>query len=390
MRIGIVALGRLSEDTGGRTYIINFVRTCVGMKLPHEVFIFFSGHEEDVWGDLPPNFHKVTVPFSHGSSLAKGFGLQFVMPFCTIGKRLDVIYFTNNFASILCFKTYVVAVRSTLYYHFPREVPRVKRAYRKIMSWLSVRFARKILVPSTSISRDVVRFMGARAEKITVVPHGVEISRFANRPADTEIEARLAAMGVRGPYFLFVSALWHYKGAHRFIAALKLLRERTGRTDIVGVIAGKGLGTEGSIKRLHQFVEESGMREVVNFLGQRPYEDMPYLYWGAEAMVFPSYYESFGNPLIEAMAAGTPVIASDRHAIPETVGTAAVIVDPDQVESLAQAMERVREDPALRERLVRAGRDRVKGYSWESAVTSALQIIESVSKSKIMNTGPLP
>src|SRR5579862_3226209 len=106
MRIGISTLGQLSADTGGRTYIINFVRTCIELKLPHEYFIFYSGPQEDVWGELPSNFHKVTVPFSQGSSWAKGFGLQFVMPFCAIGKRLDVIYFTNYFASILCFKPY--------------------------------------------------------------------------------------------------------------------------------------------------------------------------------------------------------------------------------------------------------------------------------------------
>lgn len=99
MRIGISALGQLSEDTGGRTYIINFVRTCIEMKLPHEFFIFYSGPKEDVWGELPPNFHKIIVPFSYGSSWAKGFGVPFVLPFCIIGRKLDVVYFTNNFVS---------------------------------------------------------------------------------------------------------------------------------------------------------------------------------------------------------------------------------------------------------------------------------------------------
>ena len=390
MRIGISALGQLSEDTGGRTYIMNFVRTAVEMKLPHEYFIFYSGPKEDVWGDLPPNFHKITVPFSGGSSWAKGFGLQFVMPLCVLGRRLDVIYFTNNFASLLCFKPYVVAIRSTLYYHFPQEIPPLKRLYRKISSRLSVKFARKILVPSASIARDVVRFMGARPEKITVVPHGVETSRFANRPTEKEIENRLAAMGVRKPYFLFVSALWQYKGAERFVAALKRLRDRAGRTDIAGVIAGKGIGAEGSIARLHQLVEQSGMGDVVHFLGHRPYEDMAYLYWGAEAMVFPSYYESFGNPLVEGMAAGTPVIASNRHAIPEIVGTTAVIIDPDRVEDITNAMERVSRDIGLREQLVVAGRERAKRYSWERSVRAALQMVESLSKPKILLFGYLP
>jgi glycosyltransferase involved in cell wall biosynthesis len=390
MRIGISALGQLSEDTGGRTYIINFIRSCIEMKLPHEYFIFYSGPKEDVWGELPPNFHKITVPFSHGSSWAKGFGLQFVMPFCLIGKKLDVIYFTNNFASIFCWKPYVVAVRSTLYYHFPWEIPPIKRFYRKTVSRLSVRFARKILVPSASIARDVVRFMGTSPEKITVVPHGVETDRFAKRPAEMQIDARLADMGLRRPYFLFVSALWHYKGADKFISALKLMRERTGRTDIVGAIAGKGLGAEQSFRQIQQLVEKHGMHDVVHFLGQRPYEDMPYLYWGAEALVFPSRYESFGNPLVEAMAAGTPIIASNCHAIPEIVGLTAVLIDPDQIEDIARAMERMNRDPGFREQLIAAGRERARRYSWKKSVKSAQEMIESVSKPKILLFGYLP
>ena len=390
MRIGISALGKLSEDTGGRTYIINFIRTCVEMKLPHEYFIFFSGPQEDVWGELPPNFHKVIVPFSGGSSWAKGFGLQFMFPWCIVGKKLDVVYFTNNFASVLCWKPYVVAIRSTLYYHFPEETPWPKRFYRKTASWLSVRFARKILVPSASIARDVVRFMGASPGKITVVPHGVEMGRFAKRPSEASIDVRLAGMGLRRPYFLFVSALWQYKGADKFISALKLFRERTGRDDVHGAIVGKGLGAQESTMQSQRLVDKLGMRYVVHFLGQRPYEDMPYLYWGAEALVFPSYYESFGNPLVEAMAAGTPIIASNRHAVPEVVGLTAAIIDPDRVEDIARAMERVSCEPAFREQLIAAGRERAKRYSWERSVKGALQLIESLSRSKILLFGYLP
>ena len=220
--------------------------------------------------------------------------------------------------------------------------------------------------------------------------HGVDTQRFAERATEAQINARLGAMGLRRPYFLFVSALWRYKGADKFISALKLLREGTGRTDILGAIAGKGIGAEESIKRSRQLVDESGMRDVVHFLGHRSYEDMPYLYWGAEALVFPSYYESFGNPLVEAMAAGTPVIASNRHAIPEIVGMTALIIDPDDVESIARAMERVGVDSGVREQLVAAGRERARRYSWERSVKTAQQMLESVAKPKILMFGYLP
>src|SRR5262249_12924990 len=125
-----------------------------------------------------------------------------------------------------------------------------------------------------------------------------------------------------------------------------------------------------------------GMRDAVQFLGHRPYEEMPYLYWGAEALVFPSYYESFGNPLVEAMAAGTPIIASNRHAVPEIVKKAALIVDPDNIEELAKAMERVSSDSALRKELIDAGLERSRDFSWERAVKSAVQMIESVAQPK--------
>jgi len=390
MRIGINALGPISQDTGGRTYLVNFVRACAELDLPHEFYIFYSGPTEDLWGELPPNFHKIVIPGTSGSSWAKVLGEQFLLPLRLIGKKLDVVYFPGNFLSPFVLKPMVVAIRSTLYYHFPKEVPLLQRLHRKALSWVTVRLARRILVPSQSIARDIVNFMGARPDKITVIPHGVDINKFAPRPEQAEIDRRLEAMGVRRPYFLFVSALWHYKGALQFVESVHALRQHTRRADLTAVMAGKGIGSDRYRRLLRRQIQELQMQDEVRLVGHRPHDELAYLYWGAEALVFPSYYESFGNPLIEAMAAGTPIVASNRHATPETVGDAALIVDPDDTDGFCRAMQDVMTDVHLRTRLIEAGRERAKSFSWSQAVGSTIKLMETSSRPRILLFGYLP
>lgn len=390
MRIGINALGSISRDTGGRTYLTNFVRTCVELQLPHKFFIFYSGPPEDLWGELPSNYLKIIVPWSGKSSWRKVLGEQVLLPVWIIGKKLDVMYFPGNFASLMVFKPKVVAVRNLLHYHYPEALAPFQRFYRKTLSWLTARVARSILVPSESMARDVIHLTGANPQKVTVVPHGVEIERFAQRAPESEIAARLEELGVSRPYFLFVSALWPYKGADRFVAALEQLRDRTGRQDLCGVFAGEGIGSDRYRKALEEQVRGKNLDKLVRFVGHRSHDDLAYLYWGAVALVFPSYCESFGNPLVEAMAAGTPVIASNRHATPETMGDGALIVDPDDTDAMAVAMERLLTDEKLRQRLVERDQKRVQDFNWARSVRSAMALLERKGQTKILMFGYLP
>jgi glycosyltransferase involved in cell wall biosynthesis len=390
MKIGINALGQVSQDSGGRTYLTNFVRTCVELRAPHDFFIFYSGPSEDLWGDLPPNFHKIVVPGTGKSSWRKALGEQLLLPFWIIGKKLDAMYFPGNYVTVLMFKPRVVAIRNALHYHLPREVPPLSRLYRKILSRITVKLARRIIVPSASMARDVVKLMGARREKVTVVPHGVDARRFVERAPDAEIAKRLEALGVRRPYFLFVSALWPYKGARQFLEAIRQFCARTGRRDVRAVIAGMGMHAEAHYQELQLYVRRHGLEDIVRFVGHLGHDDLACLYWGAEALVFLSYCESFGNPLLEAMAAGTPVIASNRHAVPETMGEAALIVDPDDTEAVVDAMVQLTTDAELRARLIERDHQRVQQFTWPRAVQTALSVLESTQKPRILLFGYRP
>lgn len=379
LRIGINALGAISKDTGGQTYLANFIRTCVELQLPHEYFIFYSGPPEDIWGDLPNNFHKLIIPGTARSGVSKVFGEQFLLPLWIIGRRLDVFYFPGNFVSFLLGKPMVVAIRSLLDDYFPQAVPRSRRYYRKVFRWLTTRRAARILVPSALTAREVVRLLGVPSDKVTVVPHGVNHQVFANRPSTEAVTQQLQAMGVQRPYFLFVSALWPYKGAENFIAAVQQIRARTGRQDITGVMAGKGIAADAFLKQLQKQINDSGLQDAIHLVGNRPHNELAALYWGAEALVFPSYCESFGNPLVEAMAAGTPIIASNRHAVPDTVGPAGIIIDPDDGEQIVTAMHRLLTEPDLRAELIALGRQRSEQFKWPQSVQSALKVFEKAA-----------
>ncbi|MDW8343198.1 MAG: glycosyltransferase family 1 protein [Verrucomicrobiae bacterium] len=379
MRIGIDALGAISCDTGGRNYLLNFIRTCVQLEIEHEFYIYYSAPKEDLWGPLPSNYHKIIIPYTNGSSIAKVIGEQFLVPLSILRHQLDAFFFPTNFASLLIFKPKVVAIRSALYYHFPHEIPAFQRVYRKILSRLTVLWADRILVPSEAMRLDTIRFMGADPSKVRVVPHGVDGSLFKRSITDNELKLRLDLLGVQQPYFLFVSALWPYKGAHRFLEALNLLHKQF---PVHGIIAGRGIASKEHCRELTDLIQSRHLGHFVRLLGDLPQSQLALLYWGATALVFPSYYESFGNPLVEAMAAGTPVIASNRHAIPDTVGGAGLIVDPDDVPAIVEAMRRVLDDGKLRAEMIERGRLRAQQFSWPRAVQAALALIEEVAQRK--------
>jgi glycosyltransferase involved in cell wall biosynthesis len=135
-------------------------------------------------------------------------------------------------------------------------------------------------------------------------------------------------------------------------------------------------------------VEAQGLAGDVIFTDYVPAEDLPALYAGAACFVFPSLYEGFGLPVLEAMAAGAPVIASRAGAIPEVAGDAALLVDPVRVEEIAEAIEAVLADRALRDRLVAAGRARARTFSWETVARQTLAVYESVHAGDLASVSP--
>jgi len=236
--------------------------------------------------------------------------------------------------------------------------------YRRLLPRLARRVARIITV--SAFSRDrIAGLLGVDPDRICVIPLGVD-STFAVPPRE-RIEAVRARRRLDRPYVFALGAASSRKNHATLLRAWERLDRGVG--DIELVIAGpSGLA-------FSDLREQVPLPANVRYLGPVPDEDLPALYAGASAFAYPSLYEGFGLPLLEAMACGTPVLTSDRTAMPETAGEAAVLVDPHDVEAVAAGLERLLTDAELRTRLRAAGLSRVAGYTWERAADLTWQVL---------------
>ncbi len=230
----------------------------------------------------------------------------------------------------------------------------------------NVRAARRLVVDSEATARDLTTHFGVAPERLRVAYLGGPEPRVVD-PSDV-----LARYALPPRYLLFVGTLQPRKNLNRALRAFAIARQAT-RLPLALVLAGQP-GRDAP--RLRGMVAALGLENDVRWLGYVPDADRPALFAGATAFVFPSLYEGFGLPALEAMAWGTPVLASSAGSLPEVVGDAGLLVDPYDVDELARAMERLLDDAALRERLIEAGRRRAATFTWERCAATVEAVIQ--------------
>lgn len=233
----------------------------------------------------------------------------------------------------------------------------------------AARRARFVVAVSGNTARDVARIWKIPPERIAVIPEGVTPDY---RPVEDEslVHEVLSRHGVEQPYFLYLGGFDPRKNLHNLLLAFKrFLFSR--RNEFSLVMVGDRRGFEGY---LDDEVEELGLEGKVVFTGFVPEEDLPALYTGAAAFICVSLYEGFGLPLLEAMACGTPVLASRASSIPELVGEGGMLVDPWDVQEISVAMQKLVDDPVFRDELARKGRRRASEFTWDRAACAVIDL----------------
>jgi glycosyltransferase involved in cell wall biosynthesis len=238
-------------------------------------------------------------------------------------------------------------------------------------SWLLPRLARRvehIITISEYTKYRIVERLRVAPEKITVIPNGVD-RRFSPRSAE-EIQAVRDALGITAPsYLLCVGSLEPRKNLVRLLMAWRRIQSRVaGETELV--VAGAA-----GDSRVFRVLSTEADRTGTHFTGYVPEEYLPALYSGALALVYPSLYEGFGLPPLEALACGTPVITSDRTSLPEVVGDSAVFVNPENTDSIAEGMWRIFSSQRLRAILREKGMKRSQGFTWERSASETLRLL---------------
>ncbi|MCX7839919.1 MAG: glycosyltransferase family 4 protein, partial [Anaerolineae bacterium] len=253
--------------------------------------------------------------------------------------------------------------------HFPRAHPPLQRAYHNWAVWWAARTASHIFADSESTRDDLSRFFRVPSEKISVVYPAYDAQLYRPIRDAAVIEQVKAKYRISGDYVLTIGTLHPRKNYVRLIEAVKKLEIR----DLRLVIVGKRGWLSDEIVRRAQL---SNLQSPITILDYVPSTDLPALLSGARVFAFPSLYEGFGLPILEAQACGTPVVCSMTSSLPEVAGDAALFFDPLDVDAIAGAIQRAWNDDTLRAKLIARGFENVKRFSWEVSARQVLQAFE--------------
>lgn len=236
---------------------------------------------------------------------------------------------------------------------------------------LAIRQVQAIVTVSEQSKADIARYLPVKTEDVTVIP---EAASARYRPMDPEeIRPALARHDIDFPYILYVGSMEARKNLPRLLEAYARLREWSGKWKLVVVGARKW-----KYGPIFDTVQRLGLETDVHFTGFVAEEDLPALYNGADLFVFPSLYEGFGLPVLEAMACGKPVVTSNSSSLPEVADDAAILVDPYNVEAIAAAMEQVLGDSALSLELQARALAQSKKFTWEQTARETIAVYERV------------
>lgn len=284
---------------------------------------------------------------------------------------VDLFHATDHLLPRLSQVKSVFTLHDLVFRFYPETHMPLNRWFLTLMMPRFLQAADAVIAVSECTKRDAIRLYGVDESKIRVIYEGVNPC-FRLAPSEA-ISAVRQNHNLPEHFILSVGTIEPRKNLNTLLAAYRALRHRGAEFKLV-IVGKKGWLYQGFFRRLR----ELGLEDEVIFPGFVPDDDLPALYSAADLFVFPSLYEGFGLPLLEAMACGTPVVTSDVSSLPEIVGDAAITVDPHKAEELAEAILRILEDPVLRVRLQNKGLARAKIFSWEDTAKKTLEIYEDV------------
>jgi glycosyltransferase involved in cell wall biosynthesis len=349
------------RDYGIGTYVRNVVRHLARLDRETTYLLFCSPADEPVLRDLAENF----VPVVDASAR---YGLREHVSIPLKLRRLgaELLHSPHYVRPLLCPVPSVVTIHDCIHLLFPQYLPnRMAFRYARFVMGSAIRNSALVFTVSEASRADILRFYPATdPTKVHVVPNAID-AELLEDPGPEETERVRERYQIRGRFVLFAGNVKPHKNLERLIRAFARVRGQEGNEDLRLVLLGDDVGRYASLRRT---ADEAGVRQDVRFFGFVPHQTLAALYRMATLFAFPSLYEGFGLPPLEAMACGTPVVTSRMSSLPEVVGDAALLVDPYSEEEIAQAIARVLDDEDLRHRLVERGLVRAASFSWERSV----------------------
>jgi glycosyltransferase involved in cell wall biosynthesis len=292
--------------------------------------------------------------------------------------RFDVFFATNFLPPPTRTRRLVITVHDMAFRLFPETAPHVTRQWLKRLDEVVPR-ATRIIAVSEATKRDLLELSDVPPERVVVIPHGIDTDLV--RPASPDaIDRTRRRFGIDGPYLLYLGGIEPRKNLPRLLAAFAGLDADVRPTLVLagGWVAWNPEGIDATKEAIAKLPEQ--VRQRVVMTGYVSDQDKVALLSGATALVYPSMYEGFGLPVLEAMACRIPVLTSDVGALPDVAGDAALLVPPTDVEAIAVGMDRLLRDGSLRDRLVHAGAARVGAFRWEDAARRTSEVLRDAAR----------
>jgi glycosyltransferase involved in cell wall biosynthesis len=351
MRIGIDARFFGPKDKGPGRYTENLIRNLEKLDIKNQYFIFLRKDNFDEYQPQNPNFKKVLANYKW-----YGWKEQLFFPFKLKKYKLDLMHFTHFNAPIFYRGKFIITIHDLILRHFPTSRKNLRNflfyPFKQLMYRLAfgqvVKRAKKIIAVSRYTKKDILKYYNINPEKIEVIYEGVFQHKDVRNPQK---------------YILYVGNVYPHKNLENLILAFRKIKQDNFNLQLV--LVG---GNDYFYKKLKKNNDD------VIFTGFIKDEDLNILYNNAALYVFPSLYEGFGLPPLEAMARGLAVVSSNATCLPEILGDAALYFNPLDIDDIAEKIKKVLADNNLREQLIQKGFAQVKKYSWKKMAEETLKL----------------
>jgi len=379
MQIGINLLQLRPDEIGGtETYVRGLIEAISKVDKKNEYTLICN--DSNVKTVVPPgeNFSLFVIPEAPKKPLQREIPL--VNNSGSIRKKienlsLDCIHFPFSYMFPLNkWENSVLTVHDLQHVYMPHFFSIPSLFVRNKNYTASIKYADLVISDSEFTKKTIIEKYGIKPEKIKVIYIGYD-PRFRNKDRKMkEIKKRLK---LPEKYIFYPAASWPHKNHLKLIDAFSMIKKDERYQDWGLVLTGAKKEGQAAIDRK---ISESEMSKSIFQLGRVPFDQLITMMQGAEMLVYPSLFEGFGMPVVEAMASGVPVACSNVTSLPEIAGNAALLFDPNNVEEIVDSIKKIAEDTKLRRRLVKSGNNRIKLFSWNKIALQTLKCYERVAK----------
>jgi glycosyltransferase involved in cell wall biosynthesis len=372
MNIAIDGRPLAGASSGFKTYALNLIKGLAAIDFEDLFFVYLNDQRTPLpWG-RQENFRAVPLHSYFGGAVWKQIGLP--LDAALHRRKIDVFHFLCNSPSYTSPGALVYTVHDLSFKYFPAMISRSHYYSLSLQIPLGIKRAEKIITDSESTKQDLCHLLNVDPVKVAVIPLGIDPA-FSPITDGALLDAIRMKYGLPDRFILYVGSYLQHKNLATILSALQRLPVRLKEEYKLVLVGRQGRNFQNIQKKVFSL----SLQDQVIFLDRVPFEDLPAFYSLATLFVYPSLYEGFGLPVLEAMGCGLPVIASNRSSIPEVVSDAGILVRPQDVDEWSDAIERVLTRSELHSQMSASGLERARLFHWDKTAQQTLAVYRELA-----------